>query len=64
MNVKNGNGLYNNLRNVLNIKNDEKIKNFTEKVKIFFKNNEIEFLNYTINLEEYVAKFMKKEYND
>ena len=62
--ILNNTGVFNVLRNVLDIKNDYKVEYFKKEIDEFYKNFEIKYLNYTLNLGDYISKSIKKEYYD
>jgi hypothetical protein len=64
LNKENNTGVFNVLRNVLDIKIDQKIEYFKKEIDKFYKNFEINYLNYSLNLGDYISKNIKKEYYD
>jgi len=61
---KDNTGVFNALRNILDIKIDQKIEYFKKEIDEFYKNFEIKYLNYSLNLGDYISKNIKKEYYD
>ena len=60
----NNTGIFNVLRNVLDIKIEQKIEYLKKEIDEFYKNFEIKYLNYSLNLGDYISKNIKKEYDD
>ena len=60
----NNTGIFNVLRNVLDIKIEQKIEYLKKEIDEFYKNFEIKYLNYSLNLGDYISKKIKKEYDD
>ena len=52
------------IKDVIDIHIDRKIKYSKYEINSFIKPYEIQFLNYSFNLGEYIAKYMKKSYLD
>ena len=64
LNKGNNTGVFNVLRNVLDMKIEQKIEYFKKEIDEFYKNFEINYLNYSLNLGDYISKNIKKEYYD
>ena len=63
-NMKSKGDIYKVLRNSINVKIKEKIEYSKNQIDNYLQKYEIKFINYSINLGEYVAKYMKKQYDD
>ena len=63
-NMKKRGKIYNILRNIINKKIDEKIDYSKIEIDNYFKKYDIKYLNYSINIGDYVAKYIKKQYDN